>query len=74
MKGEENICKKKFVIGNKLGLHARPAAMFVKMANTFTSDIWVKFDASGTADVKTGKYILSTCSLISIQAGAMAVT
>jgi phosphocarrier protein len=30
---------------NSLGLHARPAAMFVKLANTFTSDIEVGNDS-----------------------------
>ncbi len=32
------------VIGNKLGLHARPAAMFVRIANRFASDIQVEKD------------------------------
>lgn len=32
------------VIGNKLGLHARPAAMFVRVANRFVSDIQVEKD------------------------------
>jgi len=32
------------VIGNKLGLHARPAAMFVRVANRFASDIQVEKD------------------------------
>jgi phosphocarrier protein HPr len=30
------------VIGNKYGLHARPAAEFVKLAGTFASDITVR--------------------------------
>jgi phosphocarrier protein HPr len=29
-------------ISNKYGLHARPAAEFVKLANRFTSEIWVR--------------------------------
>ena len=29
---------------NKLGIHARPAAMFVKVANRFASDIFVEKD------------------------------
>ena len=29
-------------IQNKYGLHARPAAEFVKLANRFTSDVWVR--------------------------------
>ena len=31
-----------FTITNKLGLHARPAAMFVKLTNRFSSEIWVE--------------------------------
>jgi phosphocarrier protein len=33
-----------FLVANKLGIHARPAAMFVKTANRFTSDIFVEKD------------------------------
>lgn len=29
-------------ISNKYGLHARPAAEFVKLANRFESEIWVR--------------------------------
>jgi phosphocarrier protein len=29
-------------IRNKFGLHARPAAEFVKLANQFQSDVWVR--------------------------------
>ncbi len=32
------------VVENKLGLHARPAAMFVREANKFASEIWVEKD------------------------------
>ena len=31
-------------IANKFGLHARPAAEFVKLANRYSSDIWVRKD------------------------------
>ena len=31
-------------IVNKYGLHARPAAEFVKLANKFSSDVWVRKD------------------------------
>ena len=34
--------EKKFVIRNKLGLHARPAALFVRTANRFQSDITIQ--------------------------------
>ena len=41
MEENANLLRKEFTINNKLGLHARPAAMFVKLANSFDSEIWV---------------------------------
>ncbi len=38
------MAKKEFTIVNKLGIHARPAAQFVKLANRFESDIFVEKD------------------------------
>ena len=35
---------KDFLVANKLGIHARPAAMFVKTANRFNCDIFVEKD------------------------------
>jgi phosphocarrier protein len=35
---------REMVVTNKLGIHARPAAMFVKIANRFQSDIFVEKD------------------------------
>jgi phosphocarrier protein len=35
---------KDFMVCNKLGIHARPAAMFVKTANRFACDIFVEKD------------------------------
>lgn len=35
---------KDVLVANKLGIHARPAAMFVKTANRFTCDIFVEKD------------------------------
>ena len=32
------------VIMNRYGLHARPAAMFVKTSNRFKSEVWVEKD------------------------------
>ena len=37
--------KKEFTITNKFGLHARPAAQLVKLANTFESEIYVEKDS-----------------------------
>jgi phosphocarrier protein HPr len=33
-----------FVIKNRLGLHARAAALFVKTATTFKAEVWVEKD------------------------------
>ena len=44
---------------NRLGLHARPAAEFVKTASRFQSDVWVKKD-----DVEvSGKSIMGVMML-----------
>ena len=41
LKATEDTIEERFVIRNKLGLHARPAALFVQTANRFESDITV---------------------------------
>ena len=42
--GEALRITKELVVINKLGIHARPAAMFVKTANRFECDIFVEKD------------------------------
>ena len=42
--GEELRITKEFLVTNKLGIHARPAAMFVKTANRFECDVYVEKD------------------------------
>ncbi len=42
--GEELTVTKELVVVNKLGIHARPAAMFVKIATRFASDVFVEKD------------------------------
>ena len=39
-----SLIKKKVVVKNKQGLHARPAALFVQIANKFDARITVKRD------------------------------
>jgi len=39
------LIKKELVVKNKQGLHARPAAIFVQIANKFDSRITVRHDA-----------------------------
>ena len=36
--------EKEIAIVNRLGLHARPAALFVKVASRFRAEVWVKKD------------------------------
>jgi phosphocarrier protein HPr len=36
--------EKSFTIVNRLGMHARPAALFVKTAGKFKSKVWVRKD------------------------------
>ena len=53
------ILKKKIKIMNPQGLHARPASLFVKIANKFESDITVRKDA----EVVDGKSIMGLMTL-----------
>jgi len=41
---EAEVLTKELTIVNKLGIHARPAAMFVKTANQFSCDVFVEKD------------------------------
>jgi phosphocarrier protein HPr len=42
--GGKQTAQREFVVINKLGIHARPAALFVKAANRFTCNILVEKD------------------------------
>jgi phosphocarrier protein HPr len=42
--GEDLRITKEFVVTNKLGIHARPAALFVRTANKFECDVFVEKD------------------------------
>jgi phosphocarrier protein len=41
---DDSVMMKEFLVLNKLGIHARPAALFVKTANRFQCDIFVEKD------------------------------
>jgi phosphocarrier protein len=56
---QEEVQKRSFTVINKLGIHARPAALFVKTASKFTSDILVE---SGQDQVN-GKSIMGLMML-----------
>ena len=36
--------QKELVVQNKMGIHARPAAMIVRIANTYGGEVWVEKD------------------------------
>lgn len=42
--GKHGVHSREFVVLNKLGIHARPSAMFVKVANRFACNIFVEKD------------------------------
>jgi phosphocarrier protein len=41
---DETGLTKELIVSNKLGIHARPAALFVKTANRFQCDVFVEKD------------------------------
>jgi len=50
---------KEFVIQNQYGIHARPAALFVKAASRYDSDIYVEKDGNRVS----GKSIMGLMTL-----------
>lgn len=42
MTENDQSCERTVLIQNKYGLHARPAAEFVKKAHTFDANVWVR--------------------------------
>ncbi len=61
--GSADTLSRVFKITNKLGLHARAAAMFVRLSNKFSSDIKLIKDGYEV----NGKSILGILSLAAIQ-------
>jgi phosphocarrier protein HPr len=41
---DAGIVTKEFLVSNRLGIHARPAALFVKTANRYRCDVFVEKD------------------------------
>lgn len=64
------MARKDFTILNKLGIHARPAAQFVKTANRFQSDIRVEKDGEEV----DGKSIMGLMMLAAGHGSIIAVT
>ena len=61
---------REITILNRLGLHARPAAMFVKVCNRHKSDIWIEKDGEQV----NGKSIMGLMMLAAGQGSKLRVT
>lgn len=67
--GSIETMSKVFMIKNKLGLHARAAAMFVRLSNRFSSDIKLIKDGYEV----NGKSILGILSLAAIKGSELKI-
>ncbi|MEI8063152.1 MAG: HPr family phosphocarrier protein [Verrucomicrobiota bacterium] len=61
---------KQLTVINRLGIHARPAALFVKVASKFTSQISVEKDG----ETINGKSIMGLMMLAAAQSSKLTVT
>lgn len=67
---QEKKLSKEITILNRLGLHARPSAMFVKICSRFRSDVWVEKDGEQV----NGKSIMGLMMLAAGQGSKLLVT
>jgi len=67
--GKQTELARDYVLLNKLGLHARPASLFVKTASQFQADIKISKDGH----VSDGKSILSLLMLAAGQGASLNV-
>ncbi len=67
---QDQTAAKEFTILNRLGLHARPSAMFVKAANRFKAEVWVEKDGEQV----NGKSIMGLMMLAAGQGSKLVVT
>lgn len=63
-------CTQEFSIVNKMGMHARPAAQFVKRANRYQCDVWVEKDDEQV----NGKSIMGLMMLAAGQGAKLVIT
>jgi phosphocarrier protein len=61
---------KELTILNRLGLHARPSAMFVKTASRFRAEIWVEKDGERV----NGKSIMGLMMLAAGQGSKLSIS
>lgn len=67
---DAKMTQKELTISNKHGLHARPAAQFVKTSNQYHSEIWVEKDDERV----NGKSIMGLMMLAAGQGSRILVT
>ncbi len=67
--GQKKISKELTIV-NRLGLHARPAAMFVKIANRHKAELWVEKDGEQV----NGKSIMGLMMLAAGQGSKLLIT
>lgn len=65
-----DVVEREFIVGNKLGIHARVAAQIVKVANQFQSDIWILKSGNKV----NGKSILDLLTLVCPQGSTVNVS
>lgn len=68
-KRQQLVVRQEVGIVNELGLHARPAAEFVRMANIFRSEIWLvkgkqRFSATSIVEVLTADLCYGDIAII----------
>ena len=68
--GAVKSASREVTVTNKLGVHARPAAMFVKAANRFESEIMVEKDGERV----NGKSIMGLMMLAAGQGSTLVIT
>jgi phosphocarrier protein HPr len=68
--GQGRALTREFIVINKLGIHARPAAMFVKTAGKFKSEITVEKDGENV----NGKSIMGLMMLAAGQGSKLRIT
>lgn len=61
---------REFTIENRLGMHARPSARFVKITSRYRSEIWVEKDGERV----NGKSIMGLMMLAAEQGAVLKVT
>ncbi len=68
-KSDAKVVERELTIRNKLGIHARPAALFVKTAGRFASDITVEKDGNRVS----GKSIMGLMTLEGYQGSKLRI-